>query len=67
MTVQELIQLLKQYPPHLEIVYKKYSEHVKLQSEQIEVAQLCNDRGDGWVPNARPDRPTKQYLRFPGN
>lgn len=67
MTVAELIKLLGEYPPHLEIVYKKYSEHVKLESEQIGVEHLCEDRGDGWVANARPNQRTKPYLRFPGN
>ncbi len=67
MKVYELIEFLKKQPQHLDVAYCCYSEAKILIENEIKVEELCVDRADGWVPNRRPDRATKQYLLFPGN
>lgn len=67
MTVGDLIKLLEQHPKDLPIVYSKWSEYTLLTAEEISVAQLQKPRADGWVHEARPDKPTVSYLAFPGN
>ena len=49
------------------IVYKKYSEQCLLEKDDIETADLCAPRADGWVENKRPDKESQTYLAFPGN
>jgi hypothetical protein len=67
MTVRELIELLKTYPQDLDVAYRLYSENCLLEVESIRIETLCEPREDGWVPNRRPDKPTRDYLLFPGN
>lgn len=67
MTVRELIEQLKGFDPDLPVVYKCYSEQVMLEPNDIDVEALCEPRPDGWVANARPDKPTMNYLVLPGN
>ena len=67
MTVSELIELLKTYPQDLPVAYDKYSEQCILEAKDLSVQSLCAEREDGWVANARPDKPTIEYLVFPGN
>ena len=72
MKVSELIEFLKTQPQDLEVVYMRYSEHwafkqLLMDPGEITVEKFCEARPDGWVPNARPDKPTKEYLCFPGN
>ncbi len=67
MTVKELIDLLATYPEDLPVAYCCMSEQVLLEAKDIEIADLCHPRPDGWVQNYRPDMPTQQYLLFPGN
>ena len=67
MTVKDLITFLKKQPQDLPIVYCCYSEQQLLKEDEICIAELCEPRPDGWVQNYRPDMPTKEYLRFPGN
>lgn len=67
MTVLELQELLKKFPPGMEIVFSRYSEQVVLEQSDITVEELCYPRDDGWVQDKRPDMPSKLYLCFPGN
>lgn len=67
MQVKDLINILKEYPQDLYVAYRCCSENVMLEREKLEINELCAKRADGWVANARPDKPTKKYLVFPGN
>ena len=67
MKVSELIEFLKTQPQDLEVVYMRYSEQLLMDQGEISVEKFCKARPDGWVANARPDKPTKEYLCFPGN
>lgn len=67
MTVAELIEHLKTVPQDLPVAYRRYSEQCLLDVTDIYVDTLCEARADGWVANARPDKPTIDYLIFPGN
>lgn len=66
-TVAHLIEHLKTQPQNLPVVYKCHSEHCLLEIADIAVEPLCAHRPDGWVANARPDKPTQDYLVLPGN
>jgi len=67
MTVKELILVLQGQPQDLQVVYRCYSEWCLLEARHIGVEALCEPRPDGWVANRRPDKPTQDYLAFPGN
>lgn len=67
MKVSELITLLQAQPQHLTVVYKLHSEQAMLEADDIYVDKLCVARPDGWVANARPDKPLQEYLILPGN
>lgn len=67
MTVKELIALLQSKPQELQVAYPKYSEWCLLEANDIEIKSLCPARVDGWVHDARPDKPTEDHLVFPGN
>jgi hypothetical protein len=67
MKVSELIEFLKTQPQDLEVAYRCYSEQVLMEPSYITVETFGEARPDGWVANARPDKPTKEYLCFPGN
>ena len=67
MTVKELVAFLCKQPQDLVVLYRCYSEQALLECHDIEIQQLCLPRTDGWVQNARPDKPTQPYLVFPGN
>lgn len=67
MTVKELIALLQTKPQELQVVYRCCSEYVLLEADDISVDALCLPRNDGWVANARPDKPKQDYLTLPGN
>ena len=67
MTVGELIAKLETYPKHLPVAYRLFSEQVLLEAEQLEIREACLPRPDGWVENKRPDKPSREYLMFPGN
>lgn len=66
-TVAELIDYLKQQPQDLPVAFKFHSEQVLLELLDIETKDLCEPRLDGWIHDARPDKPTRSYLVFPGN
>lgn len=67
MTVKEFIAILQSKPQDLQVVYHCYSEWCMLEAKDIDIEALCEPRADGWVPNARPDKPTQNYLTLPGN
>lgn len=67
MTVAELIAFLQTQPQGLQVAYACFSEHCLLGAVDINIAEACVPRPDGWVHSKRPDRPTQTYLMFPGN
>lgn len=66
-TVADLIQFLQTKPPALPVAYRKHSEQLLLELDDIATEALCEPRTDGWIHDARPDKPTRDYLVFPGN
>jgi hypothetical protein len=66
MTVAELIALLQQQPQDLLVAYRMCSEKCLLRQADIFIEDCCEPRPDGWVQDARPDMPTRQYLVLPG-
>ncbi len=67
MKVSELVKILKEYPQEMDVVYRCASENVMLEKDELKIVKLCAERPDGWVANERPDKPSKDYLVFPGN
>lgn len=67
MTVRELIAILQSKPQDIQVAYRCYSEWALLEEKDIDVQALCGAREDGWVHDARPDKPTFDYLTLPGN
>lgn len=67
MTVADLIEFLRAQPQDLVVLYRRCSEQVLLEVDQIRTEDLCEPRPDGWVQNGRPDMPKRKYLLFPGN
>lgn len=67
MTVADLIDLLKTFPQDLPVAYRLYSEQVMLTREDITTKMCQPERNDGWVHDARPDKPSVKYLMLPGN
>jgi len=67
MTVKELIDFLQSKPQDLPVAFALYSEYALLRAEDIQIKALCWPRPDGWVHHSRPDKPTHDYLVFPGN
>lgn len=67
MTVRELIAILQTKPQDARVAYRCYSEWALLEAGDIRLQQLCGAREDGWVHDARPDKPTYEYLTLPGN
>lgn len=67
MKVCDLIELLKNYPQDIPVAYSIYSEYCLMEYEDIVLRKLQPARGDGWVHSERPDKPSIQYLVFPGN
>lgn len=67
MTVAELIAILQSKPPDIQVAYRCYSEWCLMEDRDIDIKPLCAPRADGWVADARPDKPTQDYLTFPGN
>lgn len=66
MTVAELIVELQQYDQSLQVVCPTCSEYAVLEHGELSIETLCEPRPDGWVQLYRPDKPTQQYLAFPG-
>jgi len=67
MTVSQLIEFLKTQPQDLQVIYQCMSENALLEENSIYVGYACEPRDDGWVPNKRPDKPSRLYLILPGN
>lgn len=67
MNVKELIKFLEAQPQELEVAYRCCSEQCLLDTNWIEVKDLCEPRPDGWIQDKREDKPTRKYLVFPGN
>jgi len=67
MTVAEFIDYLKTQPQGIRVAYRRYSEQCLLETEDIEIEDLCHPRPDGWIQDKRPDMETEQYLVLPGN
>jgi len=67
MTVADLIAFLQQQPQDLQVAIERYSEQCLLETEDIEVKDLCKPRPDGWIQHNRLDKETQTYLVFPGN
>lgn len=66
-TVNDLIEFLKEQDGDLPVIYGMWSESVLLELDSISVEDACEPRPDGWVANKRPDKPTRKYLVLPGN
>lgn len=67
MNIKELIEHLQTFPQDMEVAYEKYSEQCILTKEDVGIALRCHAREDGWIENFRKDKPSKEYLLFPGN
>ena len=67
MKVSELIDFLQKQPQEIEVVYECYSEQRLLEQDLITIAKFCLPRPDGWVHDNRHDKPSQEYLCFPGN
>ena len=67
MNVAELISFLQTQPQELQVAYRRCSEQVLLEAKEIQIAELCEPRPDGWIQDKRPDKPTQRYLLMPGN
>lgn len=67
MTVSELIEFLQKQPQNLQVAYQCCSEQVLLEADEIQIAEKCEPRPDGWIHDKRPDKPTQTYLLLPGN
>jgi len=67
MTVKDLINILETQPQDLEVIYRCFSEFCLLEKSDIQVLTAGLPREDGWVAFKRKDKPTREYLSFPGN
>ena len=67
MTVAELIALLHAMPQDAPVAYRCFSEHCLMEAGDIGIEMLCELRSDGWIQDARPDKPSRQYVVLPGN
>lgn len=66
-TVARLIAHLQTLPQTAPVAYRLHSEQILMELKDIHVKKLCKEREDGWVHDARPDKPTQTYVVFPGN
>jgi len=66
-TVGDLIKFLQRFPQHILVGYQKYSECCLLDIDDISLEEMQPPRGDGWIHEKRPDKPSQEYLIFPGN
>ena len=67
MTVAELIEFLKTKPQDIQVGQSMYSEYCLTDPEDIHIVKCCLPRNDDWIHGARPDKPSQDYLMFPGN
>lgn len=67
MTVLDLIKLLQTFPSTLTVAYCCCSEQCIMEANDIYVMEAGEPRPDGWIHDKRPNKPTRNYLVFPGN
>lgn len=67
MTVNELINELKKFPPDMLVARELYSEQKLLSGEDFGIVRLCRPRPDGWIQNYRKDMESIEYVLFDGN
>ena len=67
MTVAELIKFLEKQPQDMLVAYRIHSEYDLLEEYLIRTEILCEPRPDGWIQAFRKDKPSQEYLVFPGN
>lgn len=67
MTVKDFIEYLQEQPQDIKVAYYCCSEQCLLDTDDIDVMDLCEERIDGWIQNKRPDKKTEKYLVLPGN
>lgn len=67
MTVQELIIALQAMDETLLVCYGMYSDNCILEATDLKVERHGLPRRDGWVAGLREDKPSREYLVFPGN
>jgi len=66
-TVANLVAHLQTFPPYLPVAFQRFSEACLLELDDLKVELAQPPRPDGWVHDARPDKPCQDYLIFPGN
>lgn len=64
MRVSELIEELKKHPLDMIVIMDKHSEYIAIRNV-LEV-DACEPRYDGWIHEARPDKPKKKYIWIGG-
>ncbi len=66
-TVSDLIKHLSALPQDLPVAYQCYSEWCLLSLDELSIEKGQLARPDGWVHSPRSDKPSQDYLIFPGN
>lgn len=70
MTVQELVEFLKDLPAEMPVAYRCCSEKKILDKDALEIRDCKLPRDDGWIHDTWRDEenvPKQKYLVFPGN
>lgn len=67
MTVWQLIDYLQTLPHDLPVAYRCFSEQCLMEPNEIKIGEAGVPREDGWIHDARPDKPSQTYVIFPGN
>lgn len=62
MQVKDLIESLLQYPQDLIVIVPESTEYCVLEKSEVRITEARLLRKDGWVANARPDKPTQKYV-----
>jgi hypothetical protein len=65
-TVADLIAHLQTLPQGLLVTHRAYSEMALLELKDVKVNTGQPPRADGWVHDARPDKPTQAYVAILG-
>jgi hypothetical protein len=66
MNVRQLVAFLQTQNQDMLVATPVYSEHCALETEHMEVIELCEARPDGWVHNKRTDKIAISYLVIGG-
>lgn len=74
MTIKELIEELRRYPEDLQVLYRRYSDYMYMERDDITIGPAVVLRpSDGWLTRVHPSMTPKElatkrdYLIFPGN